>query len=197
MSNAGVPERKQFWQPGARALNVLDCTEWTKHRTPPTVADLAHIDVVMVTSSMLAALEDLWVVRVQWHTVVADEGHDYLRGQHNKAAISYIIQKWHKLQQRTQSCFVLSGTPFVTKVSYDAVRMIEAIASPTVRAKWGVEYTTEALNVLFDGWNSDGRVEKAAQYAEVLARMHITSGPAQFDSRDSRDQGLHQGMSGL
>ena len=169
MSNTGVPETKQFWQPGARALNVLDCTEWTKHRKVPTNAELSRIDVVMITSSMLAVLEDPWVVKVTWYTVVADEGHGYLRGQHNQKSTSYTIQKWHKLQLRTQSCFVLTGTPFVTKVSYDAVRMIEAIASPPVRAKWGVEYTTEALNVLFDGWNSEGRVEKAAQYAEVLA----------------------------
>ena len=44
----------------------------------------ADVDVVLITASSLQVDPiACWVTKLKWHTIFADEGHDYLRGQHN------------------------------------------------------------------------------------------------------------------
>jgi hypothetical protein len=165
-----------FWKEG-RGLKYWDCTS-ASDRTP-TTEQLRDVDVVMVSSAAFKQSDEPWFLKHEWTTVIADEGHVYLRGQHNSNTISHTLRHWYSLQHRTISCFVLSGTPFVTKVSFDAVRMIQAVASDRVRGRWGKEYATEELSKLFDRWRStvedasevqkEQRAAQGAQYAAVLS----------------------------
>lgn len=145
----------------------------------PTADELSDLDVVIVSASAMATHDTPWFLKVEWTTIIADEGHRFLRGQHNSNKLSETLRWWRQLQHRTKSCFVLSGTPFVTKVSFDAVKMIEAVATEEVRSKWGKEYTAKELTRLFAKWKTNPaastdqekaeRAAKASEYAMVLA----------------------------
>ena len=115
------------------------------------------VDVVCITSSSLSVRPDnCWVHKLQWHTIVSDEGHEFLRGQYNSPQdrLSLTRQNWRLLQNATKSMFLITGTPFVTKISYDFIAMTKAIAKSSVRENWGQEYTDEGLQELVKGWTT-------------------------------------------
>jgi len=58
--------------------------------------------------------------------------------------------------------FVVTGTPFVTKISYDFIAMTRAVAKEEVRASWSGKATDAGLHQLVSGWVSvtDGRYLK-------------------------------------
>jgi len=70
---------RRVWKEG-KGLTVWDVTT----QGPPKGKN-GHLlyDVVMCTSQSLQS-NDSWVTKFKWHTVIADEAHEYLRGQHNK-----------------------------------------------------------------------------------------------------------------
>lgn len=85
---------------------------------------------------------------------MSDEDHEFLRGQYNSPQdrLSLTRQNWRLLQNATKSMFLITGTSFVTKISYDFIAMIKAIAKSSVRENWGQEYTDEGLQELVKGW---------------------------------------------
>lgn len=127
------------------------------------------IDVVLITASALQ-IDPLnyWITKRKWHTVIADEGHDYLRGQHNARAgrLSLTLQNWYCLQHLTKSMFVITGTPFVTKISYDVIAITKAVAIEQIRALWGKEYTDTGLEELIRGWRSEITMMDPASVAQ-------------------------------
>jgi hypothetical protein len=169
----------------AKGLSVWKVTE--QGRPMASQADgLLGVDVVLITATELQmAPEDCWVHKFQWHTVLADEGHDYLQGQHNAKPdnISLTLQNWRRLQHHTKSMFVITGTPFVTKISYDFVAMTKSIAKESTRARWGPEYRDDGLETLVQGWmdkvNENDKEEKERQemlrsnVRNVLARFML------------------------
>jgi hypothetical protein len=119
---------------------------------------IENIDVVLITASALQVdTTACWVTKMKWHTVLADEGHDYLRGQHNArtGTLSLTLRNWYTLQHCTKSMFIITGTPFVTKIPYDVVAITKAVAREGIRRTWGQEYTNEGLEELVKGWRSD------------------------------------------
>jgi len=115
------------------------------------------VDVVLITAASLRVNSArCWATKTKWHTVLADEGHDYLRGQHNAGSgqLSLTLHNWYTLQNCTESIFVITGTPFVTKVSHDFVAMTKSIAIETIQATWGPEFTNEGLNDVVKDWKS-------------------------------------------
>ena len=150
MNNDGNPkETNQFWQSGSVALRYLDCTKLGKTNSPNQRSLISRR--VMTTAATFATHSVPWVNNIEWHTINADEGQHYLRGQHNKPMASLRLGNWYV--SRSTSSFVLSGTPFVTNIAHDAVHMIEAIASPLQRKARGPEYTSMKAREVFDSWN--------------------------------------------
>jgi hypothetical protein len=144
----------QCWHTG-KGLSIWDATTHGKKPPPLDANSICNFDVVMITAHALQR-RDHWVTKVKWHTVIADEGHEFLRGQHNKPdhQQSLTIHAWRLLQHRSRSMFILSGTPFVTKISYDFVAMTRAVAREDVRAKWDQRCTDAGLGQLVNGWIS-------------------------------------------
>jgi len=75
-------------------------------------------------------------------------GHkqENLRGQFGKTdhQQSLTLKAWKRLQAAsTHSMFIVSGTPFVTKISYDFIAMTIAVAKEEVRATWSPKATAE------------------------------------------------------
>jgi hypothetical protein len=149
-------------------------TVWDATRKDPPVIDargLCNVDVVCITAATLQTNpNDCWVTKLKWHTVVGEEGHEYLRGQHNKKnAVSLTLQNWKRLQYQTKSTFVVTGTPFITNIPHDFVAMSKAVAREEIRQTWGPEFTDAGLEELVDGWVSnidakdEARKEKQAQ----------------------------------
>ena len=116
------------------------------------------IDVILITATTLQVdPNNCWITQTKWHTVIADEGHDYLRGQHNARAgrFSLTLRNWYSLQHLMKSMFIITGTPFVTKISYDVIAITKSIAQEQVRHSWGKEYTDASLEEMVKGWQSD------------------------------------------
>jgi hypothetical protein len=87
--------KERCWKP-KRGLRVWDVTS---QGIPPMNADglIKNVDVVLITASALQVDPGrCWMTKVKWHTVLADEGHDYLRGQHNArpGTQSLTLQNW-------------------------------------------------------------------------------------------------------
>jgi len=59
--------------------------------------------------------------------------------------------------------FIISGTAFVTKISYDFVAMTKAVARADIRAQWSPNCTDRELKSLTTGWISitDSRCARA------------------------------------
>ena len=75
-------------------------------------------------------------------------GHkqENLRGQFGKTdhQQSLTLKAWKSLQAAsTHSMFIVSGTPFVTKISYDFIAMTIAVAKEEVRTTWSPKATAE------------------------------------------------------
>jgi hypothetical protein len=180
MNNLNGSTDQPFWKHG-KGLTFLDaCSK------DPTAAHVANHDVILITRQTLtSSYEDgrePWVCKYEWETIIADEGHVYLRGQHNRrggADLSNTLHHWGNLLHHTKSTFILTGTPFVTKVTFDAAQMVKALATNDVRRRWGNQFTDEGLDELFRGWQeitdptmppSDSQRARASEYAELLAR---------------------------
>jgi len=112
---------QRFWKEG-KGLTVWDVTT----QGPPKGKNGRLLyDIVMCTSQSLQS-NDSWVTKFKWHTVIADEAHKYLYGQHNKKVspgevTSLTLKSWYRLQSCTRSMFLITGTPFVTNIRYDFV----------------------------------------------------------------------------
>ena len=116
---------------------------------------IPNIDVLLVTSYHLTKSPPCWVSALRFHTMVGDEGHIYLRGQHSKACQdvqSNTLTNWTQLQQHTKSVFVLTGTPLCTNVTYDYVAILKAIAPEEVRINWDPALADQRLKDFFAEW---------------------------------------------
>ena len=51
--------------------------------------------------------------------------------------------------------FIITDTPFVTKVLYDFVAITKSMAKESIRAVWGPQFTNEGLEELVKGWRSN------------------------------------------
>jgi hypothetical protein len=183
--------REKCWKEG-KDLRVWDVTS----QGIPRANDRGiyeGIDVVLITASALQVDPfACWVTKAKWHTVLADEGHDYLRGQHNArpGQLSLTLCNWYNLQSRTKSMFIITGTPFVTKISYDVIAITKAVAREQIRRTWGKEYTDTGLEEMVSGWRSEissMAPEMAAQQEKI--RNTIKDKLALFMIR--RDENSH------
>jgi hypothetical protein len=137
------------WQDG-QGLKVWNCTVRDTSKINPKGIVLGY-DVVIITAHTLQD-RDTWVKRLRWSTVLADEGHEFLCGQHGKTEQSITLQNWRELQSRTKSIFIISGTPFVTNIVHDFGAMTHAVAREAVRRQWSDDCTDEGLKALVSGW---------------------------------------------
>ena len=84
-------DKERCWKLN-KGLRVWDATR----QGPPCANSQGiyeGIDVVLVTASTLQVHpRNCWVNKIKWHTIVADEGHDYLRGQHARTALSLTLR---------------------------------------------------------------------------------------------------------
>lgn len=144
-----LPLDKRHYQIGNQ-LNVLSCIGRVKQSQMPRQTVLSTIDVVVITKFDLQC-ENTWITRRQWHTVIGDEAHEFLRGQ-KSGSTSLTLYNWYKLQACTRSMFLLSGTPYTTNIKFDVKRILQAIASEEIRARWGEEYTDEGISRLMEKW---------------------------------------------
>jgi|SRR5271168_1378769 len=145
-----VLEAEKCWKEGAGLSLWNVCT-----KGQPTLQSSGTfgVDIVLITAATLTRSTGEWVLQSKWHTVVADEAHDFLRGQHNaKNDLSNTLKLWYKLQPRTTSMFLLSGSPFMTKVTHDFVALTKAIATNEKREKWSPDCSDEGLDNLTRGW---------------------------------------------
>jgi hypothetical protein len=173
----------QCWHSG-KGLSIWDATAQGVKGPPLDANGVCKYDVVMITAHALQS-RDPWVTKMKWQTVIADEGHEFLRGQHNKSAEqqSHTLHAWRVLQTRSRSMFILSGTPFVTKISYDFVAMTKAVAREEIRAKWDQRCTDIGLRQLVNGWISvndsryvkfkDAEDQRRTTIAELLSTFMI------------------------
>jgi hypothetical protein len=77
--------------------------------------------------------------------------------------------------------FIITGTPFVTKISYDAVAVTKAIAREKVRRGWGYDYTDAGLEEMVRGWKSDlASVDPAARRQQQELRSKVKEKLALF-----------------
>ena len=84
---------------------------------------------MLVTAASLTRSSAPWFMNHRWETVIADEGQEFLQGNHTKKTLTNTLQNWYQLQHRSRSIFILSGTPFVTNIPFDAERMIIALGT--------------------------------------------------------------------
>jgi hypothetical protein len=173
--NEDDPDR--CWEPNC-GLTIWDGT----HRKPSRSTKLNEFDVVLVTAYAFNS-PTTWVTDYKWTTVIADEAHDFLRGQQGSKELTHTLKNWYLLQHSVTSMFIMTGTPFCTNVKYDAIKMVEAVAREDIRSKWGPEYTSEGLQVLVKGWvrRLEGQTDavkeeqavRAHAFAEALAPLTL------------------------
>ena len=166
--------QEKYWRSG-KGLRVWDVT---RQGTPKANAQGMYegIDVVLITASTLQVDPAMcWVTKAKWHTVLADEGHDYLRGQHNAqpGRLSLTLRNWYNLQHHTSSMFIITGTPFVTKISYDVVAITKAVAHEQIRRTWGNEYTDAGLDEMVRGWRSELSTKDPAEAARQESLLGV------------------------
>ena len=145
-----VLETEKCWQEGT-GLSVWNANA---KGAPDLQSDGTFgVDVVLITAATLTRSTGEWVLRSKWHTVIADEAHDFLRGQHNaRNDLSNTLKIWYKLQPRTTSMFLLTGSPFMTKITHDFVALTKAIATNEKRDKWSPDCSDQGLQNLITGW---------------------------------------------
>jgi hypothetical protein len=149
-------KRERCWK-AKKGLRVWDVTSQGVPKSNEN-GIFEDVDVVLITASSLQTdPTQCWVTQIKWTTVLADEAHDYLRGQHNArpGSQSLTLKNWHALQHLTKSIFLITGTPFVTKISYDVVAITKAVAREEIRRCWGKEYSDAGLEEMVRGWKSD------------------------------------------
>ena len=154
--NNDCKPRRAFWT-DSHGLRYLDLT--TPRPKIPDAKDgvFEDIDVVMIKSSWLS-MQNCWPLRFHWHTVIADEVHDFLRGDHtakDKSAPSTTLKNWYRLLHQTSSTYVITGTPFYTKISWDFKQITKAAGVNQVREKWGEYASDDGLEKLFEEWSED------------------------------------------
>lgn len=147
LEDKNIVESQQHWKPGRR-LSVLSSI---RQRNPPSLEKLRHYDVIMITSYDLQT-PNAWFSRTPWHTVIADEAHEYLRGQRS-GNTSETLTNWYIIQRNTKSVFLLTGTPYTTNIKFDVKRILQAIASDDVRRRWGEEYSDDGIEELLRPWD--------------------------------------------
>lgn len=141
-----VIKTQRHWKPGHK-LSVLSLIG---QRTPPSIDTLQRYDIIMLTAHDLQT-PNAWFCQTRWYTVIADEAHEFLRGQSGN--ISATLMNWYALQRQAKSIFLLTGTPYTTNIKFDVKRILQAIASNTVRQEWGPEYSDDGIEELLQPWN--------------------------------------------
>jgi hypothetical protein len=177
-NRVGDADASACWKP-RKGLSIYNTLE---KRLPANLTTLSVYDVVVTNVSTMNR-QGSWVTQLPWQVVIADEGHDFLRGQHGHSTVSNTLQNWYTLQRSVKAMFIMTGTPFVTKISHDAVRMVQAIAREDVRRQWGPEYTDEALQQAFKGWQQlkecskpaekEAQEQRAGEFAAILAGVML------------------------
>jgi hypothetical protein len=77
--------------------------------------------------------------------------------------------------------FIITGTPFVTKISYDVVAITKAVAREEIRRGWGEEYSDEGLDEMVRGWRSElATVDPAARRQQEELRSNVKDKLALF-----------------
>jgi len=151
---------------------------WQKaHRRPePQKIDFSKHDVFIVTAHDLQT-RDHWSTKQSWHTIIADESHEFLRGQ-KSGDTSLTLLNWYKLQGCTQSMFLLSGTPYTTNIKHDVWKILRAIAREHVRQSWGDVYTESGFKALLDPWDDkfETRTFKGKATADEYKAEHKALG---------------------
>jgi len=142
-----VLEGEKCWKDG-HGLSTWN----TQVKGPPRIqADRTFgVDVVITTAQTLQNDRGSWIFDSDWHTVIADEAHDFLRGQ--QTTQSHTLKMWFMLQSQTFSMFLLTGTPFMTKITHDFVAITRAVALNSKRGLWSPDCTDEGLRKLVQGW---------------------------------------------
>lgn len=82
-------DNDKCWNDG-KGLSVWDAT--SRGQPPIDKNGLCNFDVVIITGSTLQSRSPSWITRIHWHSVLADEGHDYLRDSHNARIPSLTLQ---------------------------------------------------------------------------------------------------------
>jgi len=142
-----VLEDEKCWKEGK------GLTFWNSQaRGPPQLQSDGTFgyDVVLITANTLTRSTGDWVLDSKYHTIIADEAHDFLRGQQHST--SNTLKTWFNLQSQTISSFLLSGSPFMTKISHDYVALTKAIAPNEKRKMWSADCSDEGLEDLISGW---------------------------------------------
>jgi SNF2-related domain len=166
--------RKKVWKDGT-GLTVWD---GSKNKPPKLVHGRVPADVILITASQLSQAgrrAQHWLHRLRFETLIADEAHEFLRGNCTSNAVSQTLQAWYGLLRNTRSAFLLTGTPFMTDIPFDVQRITQAIATDSVRGTWGQECTDEGLIELFEQYSRRGaeKTDVQQRIAEVLARYTL------------------------
>ena len=172
LKDEGLAPDDRHWQNG-KQMKVLNLS---KGAGEPSSAVVQSHDVVIVSAHAFGTQSTPWMCKYKWHTVVADEAHDFLRGTKGPS-FSLTLQNWYILQRQANSVFLLTGTPYTTDVKFDVERVLQAIASEDVRANWGPEYTDEGMRELLRPWQHKGM--RKAEPALGLRNDEIAKGIAQ------------------
>jgi hypothetical protein len=162
-------QQRKSWRrrKGLSVINTKDKNDLAKlKREPKTTAD-----VWVVTSHDFKRAQGAWFLQTKWHTVIADEAHDYLRGNHNdRTHISNTLKNWYALQHRTMSMFLVTGTPFCTKISFDFQQITRAVAKDSLRAQWKIDCSDTALGSMVRGWHDSG---STGYQTDTESQVHI------------------------
>jgi len=148
------------------------------------------VDVVLITSQTLQSSRGNWIFESDWHTVIADEAHDFLRGQ--QTTQSHTLKMWCLLQRQTTSMFILTGTPFMTKITHDFVAITKAVALNSKRGSWSPDCTDEGLSKLIQGWVgvADRRYQREEE-RQLTIRRKMTETLAIFTIRRDEKSVVH------
>ncbi|PYL10750.1 MAG: hypothetical protein DMF43_09535, partial [Verrucomicrobia bacterium] len=148
------------------------------------------VDVVLITSQTLQSSRGNWIFESDWHTVIADEAHNFLRGQ--QTAQSHTLKMWCLLQRQTTSMFILTGTPFMTKITHDFVAITKAVALNSKWGSWSPDCMDEGLSKLIQGWV--GVADRRYQHEEerqLTIRRKMTETLAIFTIRRDEKSVVH------
>lgn len=166
----GVLEEEKCWAGPDNGLTVWNAHA---HGPPPLTKDGTFgYDVVLITASTLTRAAGNWVLNSKYSTIIADEAHDFLRGQQN--SVSNTLKMWFQLLNRTISTFLLTGSPFMTNICHDFVAMTKAIAANDKRTNWSPDCSDEGLDHLVSGYIgvNEKRYDKALeQQKEIRKKM--------------------------
>ena len=118
-----------------------------------------------------------FIAALHFHHLIVDECHGWVRGQPGATSNQLTFFRT-TLLDRSHSVFLLSGTPFVGTMCDDMIETIKSLATPALRSKWCVKfstntepsycYTDERLEELRKRWDSTPAEQKTEMLAPLL-----------------------------